>query len=565
MSFDFNRQMCVLSFDRNTYDLIFSDAATFAFLKSRFYYRLDSMLLEDSKKTIKQYIDSNRYFEPFIVYVDDANGNYVEMACRLEPTDIPDGIKIRMIRRDVFADVCAEFALEKEMNDALAALSEDVYYVYDRAADTIECHSNGADRQALCSLSLTEFEDKLCEKADESSRDKISKFVANIRMGTRSFADTAECRSDGSPLNLTGVSVYHNGAHVRTMGKLGGKGCHAETLNLYDQLTGTFLKGRITDYASHRINDLHERTAIAIIDLDDFKQVNDNYGHAKGDEVLRKISDIITRSCGNMGKVGRIGGDEFFVVYDNFEDIQQIRYTLMGMRSLAAMAYSEQECGFTTTLSVGCSVYPDDYNGSFEEMFRLADAFLYRAKDKGKDRYIVYNREKHGEAEDILKYGFKKSGLDKSELVCKLTNAQITGQRLEIEEVLEEISRYFVVERIVLYNKTDRCLKAQCGQKHLSLEKIRKTIGYLYEDGFISEYVNGSMLVNNIDHFRQRAPEAYRMLTEQSTFALQQYIVNGKSGKQYVLSLDAVNARCTWNIGDAQYYRIIVKILEKIL
>lgn len=565
MSFDFTRQMCVLSFDKNTYDLIFSDAATFAFLRNRFYYRLDSLLLEDSKETLKRYIGENRFFEPFTLDVEDADGNPVEMACRLEPTDIPDGIKIRMIRRNVFADVCDEFALERDMNYALVELSEDTFYVYDRAGDTIECHRNGAEKETLCSLPLKEFESRLCEKADESSRDKISKFVLNIRRGTRSFADTAVCVSDGSPLNLTGVSVYHNGAHVRTMGKLGGKGCHAETLNLYDQLTGTFLKGRITDYASHRINDLHERTAIAIIGLDDFKLVNDNYGHAKGDEVLRRISDIITRSCGKMGKVGRIGGDEFFVVYDNFETIQQIRYTLMGMRSLAAMAYSEQECGFTTTLSVGCSVYPDDYNGSFEDMFKLADAFLYRAKDKGKDRYIVYNAEKHGTPEDILKYGFKKSGLDKSELVCKLANAQITSKQLELDEILEDISRYFVVERVVLYNKTDRYVKAQCGQKHLSLEKIRKTIGYLYEDGFVSEYTNGSMLVNNIDLFRQRAPEAHRMLTEQSTLAIQQYIVNGKSGKQYVLSLDAVNARCTWNIGDAQYYRIIVKILEKIL
>ncbi len=565
MGFDFKRQMCVLEFDKDTYDFILSDAATFAFLKYRFYIRLDSLLLGDSKKILERFVHDGNYGEAFKLTLEDGDGKPAVMACRLEPSDHFNAVKMLMMNYDELCTFCEEEALDKRVNFDLVEQHSDLVYSYDRADGKITVWQSGLDGKILRSDTLDEFEKYAREKLSADSFENFGKFVSQIRSGTRAFSCSVRRADDGKEFVLTGVAIYKNGLHSKTVGRFGTACISAELLNLYDPLTGMYLKGHITDYAKQRINERHERTAIAIVDLDDFKLVNDSYGHSKGDEVLRRVADILRRSCGKMGKVGRIGGDEFFIVYDNFEDMQQLRFTLMGMRSLVTTEFSDEKDGFTTSLSIGCSVYPDDYNGTFEEMFKLADAFLYRAKDKGKDRYIVYNEEKHGPAEDIIKFGFKKPGLDRSDLICKLSDMLIRGEHLDIDEILENISRYFAAERVILYNKTDRCVKSQYGQKRLNLEKVRRTINYLYNNGLTREYNNGAMMINNSEHFATRAPDVYSMLMEQSTFALQHYVINAKSGKQYILSCEAVNANNAWNAGDPQYYHILVKILEQVL
>jgi len=565
MGFDFKRQMCVMEFDKDTYDFILSDAATFAFLKYRFYVRFDSLLLGDSKDILDRAIRGENYDEAFKLTLEDGDGKPAVMVCRIEPSDHFNAVKMLMMNLNEMYGLCAEKSLDKRVNLDLIEQYSDLIYSYDRADGKITIRRSGLDENMLCSLSLDEFERKAREKLNANSLEDFGKFVSQIRSGARAFFCSVHCADDGKEVVLTGMAIYKNSLHSKTVGHFGQTCMSSALLNLFDPLTGMYLKGHITDYARYRINERHERTAIAIVDLDNFKLVNDNYGHSKGDEVLRRVSDILRRACGKMGKVGRIGGDEFFIVYDDFENIQQVRFTLMGMRSMVTTEFSEEKDGFTSSLSIGCSLYPDDYNGTFEEMFRLADAFLYRAKEKGKDRYIVYNEEKHGPAEDIIKFGFKKSGLDRSELVCKLADMLIRGEHLDIDEILENISRYFVVERVVLYNKTDRCLKSQFGQKRLTLEKIRRTISYLYNNGLTREYNNGAMMINNAEHFATRAPDVYSMLMEQSTFALQHYVINAKSGKQYILSCEAVNLHYTWNAGDTQYYHILVKIFEQIL
>ncbi|MGN0678803.1 MAG: GGDEF domain-containing protein [Oscillospiraceae bacterium] len=565
MSNEFKRRMCEMEFDRYNYDFIYSDAATFAFLKYRFYVSFDSMLLGNSKQVLEQYVNEEKYRETFLIDIEDGDGKPVTMACQILPPIFSDAIRLRMIELEELVDVCENAALDKRINNDLTRQYSDLIYSYNAHTREIALWRDSIEENVLCTVPIDEFEEKMSRKLKDVSREDFAKFVSNIRTGVRAFSTRVECIAEDKKLTLTGLAAYENIVHEKTVGRFGPSCVSTSLLDLLDPLTGVYTKERITDYAKQRINERHQRTAIAIVDLDDFKQVNDNFGHSKGDEVLRRISDILIQSVGNMGKVGRIGGDEFFVVYDDFENIQQVRFTMMGMRSLATTAYSEEKDGFSTSLSVGCSVYPDDYNGTFEEMFKLADAFLYRAKDKGKNRYIVYNEEKHGPAKDIIKYGFKKSGFDKSELVCKLMNSIVCGERLDVDDVLESVARYFSIERIVLYDKTNRCIKSQYGQKHLTLELIRRTIGYIYDEGLTREYVNGFFTTNNSEYFAGRAPEVFKKLMEQSNFAFQHFVVHGKSGKEYVLSLDAVNAHTTWNLGDVQYYRIIVKLLEQLL
>lgn len=565
MGFEFERQMCVVEFNRNTYDFVVLNAATYAFLKYRFYIRLDGIFLENSREILDRNISEGNFGKAFALTVEDGDGKPVKMACRLAPSQNPDTLRMSMISYDVLRDSCSEYALRRKINSALLSQYDDIFFSYDRADGIVTFWRGGFGEKVLGSVPLEELETELRARVSEDSLDDLATFASGLRLGTRAAFCNLRRVEDDSVFVLSGTAIYEDCVYRKTVGRFGRSRVSVRQFNLYDPLTGVYLKGPITDYARERINERHEKTAIAIVDLDDFKLVNDNFGHAKGDEVLRKVTDVLKKCCYGIGKVGRIGGDEFFVVYDNFEDIRQVRFTLMALRSMTIREFTEEKDGFVTTISVGCSLYPDDYNGTFEEMFKLADEFLYRAKAKGKDRYIVYNEEKHGPAEEIVKHGFKKSGLDRSEYICKLSDMLIRGEHLEVGSILEGISHYFAVERVVLYDKTNRQLKAQFGQKELTPETVERTIDYLYNDGLTREYSNGTMRVNNSEHFAVRAPDVYLRLMEQSTFALQHYEVNAKSGVQYVLSCESVSAHTTWNTGDIHYYRIIVKILERIL
>ena len=100
----------------------------------------------------------------------------------------------------------------------------------------------------------------------------------------------------------------------------------AEDVSIQDELrdAGTELlnKKAITNYAKKLIDKrVNHKVTIAIIDIDDFKTINDTYGHMFGDEVLRDVAQILREAVGRNGMCGRIGGDEMFIVMEHFEDL----------------------------------------------------------------------------------------------------------------------------------------------------------------------------------------------------------------------------------------------------
>lgn len=555
-----------MKFDKHSYDFELSDTSTYALLTNRFYVQLDDILLGNSKEVLDKYVEEKKFGETFMLTFSDVENNPIEMVCRMLPTDKPDVIEMDFCPLDSMFTMLENTRQELKEGLTISRQFGNTLFAYDARTGKITVGND--DKLPMGDehpMDLDLFEADMRSKISETSYEELSNFLLSLRTGKRSFSASLTNHADGKKLNLTAVAVYDGCEHIRTVGRIGGSSMPQKQLSMYDQLKGVYMKGNIADYARRRIEEQHLRTGIAIIDLDNFKLVNDNYGHQKGDEVLRRAANIIAKCCKGIARVGTIGGDEFMVVYEDFDDIFDIRFTFMGMTSTMVNEFADmRKDGVIISMSTGCSVYPDDYDGNFDEMFKLADTFLYRAKDKGKDRYIVYNREKHGPVENLLKNGFEKINLDKSDYVCKLTDALICGTLPDIEIIIEDVLKSFGVERVMLYNKTDRFVKAHKGVD-ISFDIIRKTIRYLYDEGLTKEYTDGFMRINNIDHFATRAPEVHRKLVDQGVQSLQHFVVNGKSGKEYILSVEMLSSKCTWNKEDLQYYRIIVKVLEQIL
>jgi diguanylate cyclase (GGDEF)-like protein len=123
--------------------------------------------------------------------------------------------------------------------------------------------------------------------------------------------------------------------------------------------------------------------AIALVDLDHFKQINDGHGHAIGDAVLKRIAGLLRAGVRDQDLVARLGGDEFLLLLAMPDRAAARRRCQAIMSSIAACAWEEISPGLDVTASVGVAVGSVE---RFDELCAAADAALYRAKEAGRNR-----------------------------------------------------------------------------------------------------------------------------------------------------------------------------------
>ncbi len=163
--------------------------------------------------------------------------------------------------------------------------------------------------------------------------------------------------------------------------------------------TGLLSKKAITDYAKEKCKDPENMIDLCILDVDNFKQINDTKGHSFGDKVLREVGEIITSILGSHGKAGRIGGDEIMMVIESAEDKNKLRSYLKPIRENVESLYRDKDGYPIVTVSVGSANFPL-FVDNYDALFNLADRMLYRAKNRGKNRYVMYNPDIHGKIVD---------------------------------------------------------------------------------------------------------------------------------------------------------------------
>ena len=159
-------------------------------------------------------------------------------------------------------------------------------------------------------------------------------------------------------------------------------------LSIRDRLTGLYNRHYLSEVAGQIVSSAHRRhepLSMLMVDLDDFKRINDSYGHDVGDKVLAGVGVLMGEGCRRGDVASRFGGEEFI-------------FLLPGCPSADALARAERmvadvralrPADVPVTVSIGVAALDLDSQMSFEELFRMADEACYRAKQAGRNRVFV--------------------------------------------------------------------------------------------------------------------------------------------------------------------------------
>lgn len=169
---------------------------------------------------------------------------------------------------------------------------------------------------------------------------------------------------------------------------------HIERLSkfgLYDQLTELPNRNLFYDRLDHAMKSVkrtNKKIAVLFIDLNDFKLINDNYGHNTGDIVISEVGKRLSNKARGADTIARYGGDEFTIILDGITVIEDAVSISQKLHDLILQPITIDDNEFVVTSAIGISICPDDTN-DMNELIHLADKAMYEAKRQNK-KYFHY-------------------------------------------------------------------------------------------------------------------------------------------------------------------------------
>ena len=302
-----------------------------------------------------------------------------------------------------FNELLDEVYLSEERHRTIAELSDNMLFEWDFHKEHMYVSANALAKFDIdtvdSTLSNGRFIDALMpsEDAEKYKRDintllkNKNGYSAEYQLKTKGGALIwvslrAVCISDrlGEPLRVIGVMTDIDNEKKMEL-QLSERASYDFLSQLYNR--STFIRTLTSELERRGQN----KIGVMFIDVDDFKFINDRYGHTIGDEVIRYVADSIrTKVDDRGGFAGRFGGDEFVLCYTNQEDIANLE-------SIAMDIIDELYVGYTTNdgtlinvrVSIGISYCPE-HSEDVNELLSFADTAMYFVKKNGKTNYHVY-------------------------------------------------------------------------------------------------------------------------------------------------------------------------------
>lgn len=317
---------------------------------------------------------------------------------------------------------------------------------------------------------------------------------------------------------------------------------------LLDPLTKTIARSPMISYIKYLIRK-HIPFTMAIFDVDNFKNVNDNYGHQIGDEILSHFSENVMNCFGNTAVMGRYGGDEFLVVREGEKSYDEIDEFLSHIYTHGVRRPIQLSTGKTLMVSAttGICSFPRD-GKKYEELFLLCDKCLYFGKNEGRNNYTIYVEYIHSKI-DLSKT--KKKSISKR--ILKLY--QILGsvdKKNKIYRGMEYITSDLSISGCAFFNKNKIITSYEMYEEYGEPPLIPKEVLEPLEE---KEYIR----VDDIETLKESDPSLYELCYSNNLLSFVIFRVTAADKKfGYVMFYDS-DFRRIWQEDDLAVFAVFVK------
>jgi diguanylate cyclase (GGDEF)-like protein/PAS domain S-box-containing protein len=175
-------------------------------------------------------------------------------------------------------------------------------------------------------------------------------------------------------------------------------------LATHDQLTGLVGRALLRDKtveAVERARRYGTKVAVFVVDIDQFKRINDSLGHTSGDQILIETAARLRRSVRSTDVVARVGGDEFVVVMPDITTLADVEHCALNLLTRMSPEIQIDEQLVNVTTSVGVCIYPD-FAADAKHLLKRADSAMYVAKESGRNQYQIFSEDMLKETADRL-------------------------------------------------------------------------------------------------------------------------------------------------------------------
>lgn len=412
--------------------------------------------------------------------------------------------------------------------------------------------------------------------ATENIINDINTFKYNLKKGILSFDmvideirdNSKTCRIRGLPLRFYNEQQLAVG--IIDSGNVDIRQTYYMSPAAKDSGTGVLNKKAVVEYIIDRLKNQDGKTRwLIVFDIDNFKEVNDKFGHLFGDRVIQMVADTICDVFKRYGTVGRYGGDEFLAFIEGIDSEEDIRIRLKTISKHLHLAFAEEpEHNIKVTLSMGVTKYPVD-GTEYNALFEKADKALYIAKDKGRNRYIIYSEDKHG---DYKINNVQMNGVEYA-VSCERRTSALTGimvslategiKNLVTGEIQNLLVRIFDLDGMTIY--TD------CGKKRFSVTgnyniEIDDIASKFMDTGYYKTYNgNGICVSGSMNPVKARNAEAYRIARRTELGAFIHCVTYYDDKPEIIISFDIFNRSRKWSDADAEELSVIGKLIGSVL
>ncbi len=413
----------------------------------------------------------------------------------------------------------------------------------------------------------------------DGDRELYLELISNMIKGVYKPYDIRYKQKNGEfrYFRLAYKAIYDNNNYpVFVIGK--GIDIHEQKLleekSRIDLLTGCYNKISAEQIISNKLLTGKDKDhALFIIDIDNFKAVNDNLGHFFGDEVLKEVSGNLKSSFRNHDVIARIGGDEFVVFIENITNSKLIKEKATRIVEAFNRTYSGEYKDYSISGSVGIAFYPNS-GSSYDDLYKAADKALYQAKLAGKNRYVIYDKSLvEGTMSDLTKLEnadkIASSYFD-YDLISAVFNIlyERSGDNVSINFALQYICQKYNSDRCYIFETFDRGETYDntfewCNEGISSeIANLQKTPRYLYDD-FFDTARNGILYSNDLRSLF-KSNDAYKLMADQGIKSFVHSQIKKDGYVTFFMGLDDCTKARVWSekeINSLQYISKIISIM----